>query len=56
MGEGDHARRLCHHLKMQVVGIRTWRYAVGVEQLEINDHYTVPSGLEGLLPKILRPG
>ena len=56
MGEGDHTRRLCRDLKVPVVGIRTWRYAVGVEQLEINDHYTVPSGLEGLLLKILRPG
>jgi len=55
MGEEDRARRLCRRLKVPLVGIRTWRYAVGVEQLEINDHYTVPSGLEALLPKILRP-
>lgn len=54
-GEGDRARRLCRHLKVPVVGIRTWRYAVGMEQLEISDHYTVPSGLKGLL-NILRRG
>lgn len=54
VGEGDHARRLCQRLKVPLVGIRTWRYVVGMEQLEINDYYTVPSGLKGLLPKILR--
>ncbi len=56
MGEGDRTRPLCHHLNVQVVGIHTWRHAMGVEQLKINDHYTVPSGPEGLLPKNLRPG
>jgi hypothetical protein len=56
MGEGDHARRLCSDLKIPLVGIRTWRYAAGVEQLEINDLYTVPSGLKGFVPKILRRG
>ena len=56
VGEGDHTRRLCRDLKVQVVGIRTWRHTAGVEQLEINDHYTVPSGLKGLLLNILRPG
>jgi hypothetical protein len=54
VGEGDHARRLCRRLKVSLVGIRTWRYAAGVGEIEINDHYTVPSGLEGLLPGILR--
>jgi len=38
-----------------VVGIRTWRYIAGYEEPEINDHYTVPSGPEDLLPKFLRP-
>jgi len=56
VGEGDQARRLCRRLKVQVVGIRTWRYAAGVDEIEVNDHYTVPSGLKGLLPKVLRPG
>lgn len=56
VGEGDHARRLCRQLKVPLVGIRTWRYAVGLEEIEINDHYTVAGGPEELLPKILRPG
>ena len=56
VGEGDHARKLCRDLKVPVVGIRTWRYAVGVDEIEINDHFTVPSGPEEMLPKILRPG
>jgi len=54
VGRGDDARRLCRRLKVPVVGIRTWRYAVGLEEIEINDHYTAPSGLEELLPRILR--
>ncbi len=56
VGEGDHARKLCRDLRVPVVGIRTWRYAVGVDEIEINDHFTVPSGPEEMLPKILRPG
>lgn len=55
VGFGDRARELCRDFKASVVGIRTWRYAVGVEEIEINDHFTVPSGPEDLLPKILRP-
>ena len=38
-----------------VVGIRTWRYIAGYDEPEINDHHTVPSGPEDLLPKFLRP-
>lgn len=56
VGEGDLARKLCRNLKVPVVGIRTWRYTVGVDQIEINDYFTVPSGPEEMLPKILRPG
>ncbi len=56
VGEGDLARKLCRHLNVPVVGIRTWRYTVGVDQIEINDYFTVPSGPEEMLPKILRPG
>lgn len=44
VGQGEHARKLCRDLKVPIVGIRTWRYTVGVDQIEINDHYTVPSG------------
>ena len=56
VGEGDHALKLCRALRVSAVGIRTWRYIVGVEEIEINDHYTVPSGPEEMLPRILRPG
>ncbi len=56
VGEGDLAWKLCRDLKVPIVGIRTWRYTVGVDQIEINDYFTVPSGPEDMLPKILRPG
>ena len=56
VGEGDLARKLCRDIKVPIVGIRTWRYTVGVDQIEINDYFTVPSGPEEMLPKILRPG
>jgi hypothetical protein len=56
VGDADHALKLCRQLQVPIVGIRTWRYAVGVEEIEVNDHYTVASGPEELLPKILRPG
>ena len=47
---------MCRKLDVPVVGIRTWRYIAGYEDPEINDHFTVPSGPEEMLPKILRPG
>jgi hypothetical protein len=56
VGKGDEALKLCRELDIPVVGVRTWRYIAGYEDPEINDHYTVPSGPEDLLPKILRPG
>ena len=56
VGDADQALKLCRQLQVPIVGIRTWRYAVGVEEIEVNDHYTVASGPEELLPKILRPG
>lgn len=56
VGKGDEALNLCRRLDIPVVGIRTWRYVAGYEDPEINDHYTVPSGPEDLLPKVLRPG
>lgn len=55
VGKGDATLRLCRRLEVPVVGIRTWRYIAGYEEPEINDHYTVPSGPEEMLPKILRP-
>ena len=54
VGKGDEALDLCRELGVAVVGIRTWRYIAGYEDPEINDHYTVPSGPEDLLPRILR--
>ena len=55
VGKGDEAQSLCRQLKVAVVGIRTWRYIAGYEEPEINDHFTVPSGPEDMLPKLLRP-
>jgi hypothetical protein len=55
VGKGDEAHTLCKQLGVPVVGIRTWRYIAGYEEPEINDHYTVPTGPEDLLPKFLRP-
>ncbi|MDO8614561.1 MAG: hypothetical protein Q7T33_02340 [Dehalococcoidia bacterium] len=54
VGKGGEALDLCRELNIPVVGIRTWRYIAGYEEPEINDHYTVPSGPEDLLPRILR--
>lgn len=56
VGKGDETLHLCRRLNVPVVGVRTWRYIAGYDDPEINDHYTVPSGPEDLLPKILRPG
>ena len=55
VGKGDEALRLCRRLEIPIVGVRTWRYLVGYEEPEINDHYTAPSGPEEMLPAILRP-
>jgi hypothetical protein len=56
VGKGDETLNICRKLDLAVVGIRTWRYVAGYEDPEINDHFTVPSGPEEMLPKILRPG
>lgn len=55
VGKGDDALNLCRQLEIPVVGIRTWRYIPGYDDPEINDHMTVPSGPEDMLPKFLRP-
>ena len=55
VGKGDDALNLCRQMDIPVVGIRTWRYIAGYDEPEINDHHTVPSGPEDLLPKFLRP-
>jgi hypothetical protein len=56
VGKGDETLDMCRRLEIPVVGVRTWRYIAGYEDPEITDHYTVPSGPEDLLPKVLRPG
>ena len=53
VGKADGAVSLCKRLAISVVGIRTWRYVVGRDEIEINDHFTVPAGPEELLPRIL---
>jgi len=55
VGKGDEALSLCKQMGVAVVGVRTWRYLAGYEEPEINDHFTVASGPEDMLPKILRP-
>ncbi|MEO8457750.1 MAG: hypothetical protein ABI559_08065 [Chloroflexota bacterium] len=55
VGKADEAQKLCKQFGIPVVGIRTWRYLAGYEEPEINDHFTVPSGPEDLLPGFLRP-
>ena len=45
VGKGDEALSLCRRLGVHIVGIRTWRYVVGYDEIEINDHYTVSSSL-----------
>ncbi len=55
VGKGDEALALCRRFNVPVVGIRTWRYVVGYDEMEVSDHYTVPSGPEELLPRLLRP-
>ncbi len=38
VGQGDEARELCKRFGVAVVGIRTWRYLPGYDDIEINDH------------------
>ena len=54
VGKGDEAFSLCRRFEVAVVGIRTWRYNPAQDEIELNDHFTVPSGPEDLLPKLLR--
>ncbi|MBI1885328.1 MAG: hypothetical protein HYS09_03285 [Chloroflexi bacterium] len=51
VGHAEEAKKLCKQVKAQVVGIRTWRYVVGYEEVEINDYFTQWVGVEDLLPK-----
>ncbi len=56
VGKGDEALRLCRAFDVPVVGIRTWRYITGQDEIEITDHMTVAGGPEDLLPRFLRGG
>ncbi len=49
-GYAEEARRLCKKFKVPVVGIRTWRYLLGMDEIEVEDYYTTWSGLEDLAP------
>lgn len=40
VGKGDEALAICRRLDVPVAGIRTWRYVVGYDEIEINEHYT----------------
>ncbi len=40
VGQADTALRLCRKLDIPIVGLRTWRYVVGYEEIEINDHFS----------------
>jgi len=54
VGYADAAQRICKEAKIPIVGLRTWRYAVGYDEIEITDIMTVPTGPEDLLPGPLR--
>ena len=53
VGYAQEARRICHRFRIDVVGLRTWRFMVGFRDLEITDIETAPSGLEAFLPGFL---
>ena len=53
VGYAREAKRLCRRFRVQLVGLRTWRYMVGFRDLEITDIETAPEGLEALLPGFL---
>ena len=50
VGFADKARRICRRLQVPIVGLRTWRYAVGYQEIEITDIMTQWRGIEDLLP------
>ncbi|MFQ5880453.1 MAG: hypothetical protein ACE5IZ_09815 [Dehalococcoidia bacterium] len=54
VGYAERAKKIYKQLKIPVVGLRTWRYVVGYEAIEVVDIETVPlSPLERMLPGIL---
>ena len=54
VGYADRAKAISKELKIPVVGLRTWRYVVGYEEIEINDISTQWTGPEDLLPGPLK--
>jgi hypothetical protein len=53
VGYAQEAKRICRRFRIDVVGLRTWRFMVGFHSLEVTDIETAPSGLEALLPGFL---
>jgi hypothetical protein len=53
VGYAAESKRLCRRFRIELVGLRTWRFMVGYHNLEITDIETAPKGLEALLPGFL---
>jgi len=53
VGYAQAAKGLCRRYRIALVGLRTWRYMVGLRDLEITDIWTASEGLEALLPGFL---
>ncbi len=53
VGYAGEAKRLCRRQRVQLVGLRTWRFRVGYRDLEITDIETAAKGLEALVPGFL---
>ena len=53
VGYAQAAKRLCRRYRIDLVGLRTWRYMVGTRDVEVTDIETASEGLEALLPGFL---
>lgn len=53
VGLARETKRLCRRMGVDLVGLRTWRYAVGFDSIEITDIETAAGILEALLPPFL---
>lgn len=53
VGLAQETKRLCRRLGVDLVGLRTWRHAVGLGSIEITDIETAAGILEALLPPFL---
>jgi hypothetical protein len=55
VGYAERAKSIYKKLKIPVVGLRTWRFLVGYESIDIVDIDTVPlSPMEKLMPSALK--